>query len=304
MKKDVIIIAGPTASGKTSVGIELAKICNGEIISADSMQIYKHMNIGTATPTIEEQENIIHHNFDIINPDEEFSVAKYKSITTDLIEDILTRGKIPIIVGGTGLYIDALLYNIDFSNSKFDPKVRKKYEDLLINKGKEYLYDLLITRDQNAKDSVHMNNSKRVIRSLEILEENEGTLAEYKANAVKNESIYNFKLFVLNPKRDLVYKRIEDRIDIMIEEGLINEVNDLLNRGYSHNLVSMQAIGYKEIVWYIKGKINYEEMVRLLKRNTRRFAKRQFTWFRKYKNAEFIDITNSSSANKIAINLI
>jgi len=288
--KNVLILTGPTASGKTDIAINIAKKRNGEIISCDSMQIYKGMDIGTAKPTIKDRQKIKHYNIDIINPEDKFSVAQFKKRTINIIDDILKRNKLPIIVGGTGLYIDSLIFNIEFKEQNNNTEIRNKYEKIYKEKGIDYLYNLLLKKDKDAQNKIHKNNIKRVIRSLEILENEKSSLEEYKKNAISTNDKYNFILVVLKPERQYVYKRIEKRIDLMIELGLIDEVKNIYNKVNNENAIALQAIGYKEVIWYLKGHINYNEMIRLLKRNTRHYAKRQFTWFRRYKNASIINI--------------
>ncbi len=294
--KNVIIITGPTASGKTNIAIKLAKEKNGEIISCDSMQIYKGMDIGTATPLKKEQQGIKHHNFNIVEPQNDYSVASFKKNTLKVIDDIHSRKKLPIIVGGTGLYIDALIYNIEFKEQENNSITREKYEKIYQKKGKDYLYKLLLEKDKTIKNTIHKNSVKRVIRALEILERENKTLSEYKKNAIKKNSKYTFHIVVLLPDRKLVYESIESRIDLMIKQGLINEVKKIYSNIANKSAISLQAIGYKEVIWYLKGYITYIEMVRLLKRNTRRYAKRQFTWFKRYEQA--IKINYDKSTNK------
>jgi len=301
--ENVLILTGPTASGKSDIAINVAKKRNGEIISCDSMQIYKGMNIGTAKPTMEERQGIKHYNLDIINPEDNFSVAQFKKGTIELIEDILKRNKLPIIVGGTGLYIDSLIYNIQFKEQKNNYEIRNKYEKIYKEKGIDHLYNLLIEKDKDAKNKIHKNNIKRVIRSLEILENGESSLEEYNKNAITVNTRYNFILIVLKPDRQYIYQRIEERIDLMLESGLIDEVIHIYNSVNNKKAISLQAIGYKEVIWYLKGYINYNEMIRLLKRNTRHYAKRQFTWSRRYKNANIINIDKHYKKETICIDI-
>ncbi len=300
--KQVIIITGPTASGKTDVAITIAKENNGEIISCDSMQLYKKMDIGTATPKMSERQGVIHHNFNIISPFENFNVAKYKEITIPIIEEVLNQGKLPILVGGTGLYIDSILYNINFS--KQDNKaIREKYEEIAETKGKEAIYQLLYEKDKEAAKNIHPNNIKRVIRALEIIDLESTSLADYQKDAIKVSSPYEFIIFVLNPERKLLYERIEKRVDIMLESGLVREVAEVKKLVANKNATSLQAIGYKEVIWYIDGIITYDEMVRLLKRNSRHYAKRQLTWFKRYKRAFVIEINEKSTKENINIQI-
>ena len=296
----VVVITGPTASGKTAVSVEVARKLGGEIINADSMQIYKMCDIGSAKAFEDQKQGIIHHLIDIIEPTDNFSTAEFKETASLCIREILNRGKVPVIAGGTGLYIDALVKNMDFSDESRDKKVRDKLNDMLEKKGAESVYNLLKQRDSAASETVHPNNSRRVIRYLEILEGFEGTLEEYMAGAVSSEAEYDYRIFVLWPERELIYKRVEKRIDEMLKSGLVDEVNALINAGVGEDSQSMMGIGYKETYGYIKGRTDYDSYVELLKRNTRRYAKRQFTWFKRYKDAEFIEVSKNSSASELA----
>ncbi len=298
--KKVLVITGPTASGKTAVSIQLAKKVDGEIINADSMQIYRGCDIGSAKPSLTERQNISHHLIDIINPTNKFSTAEYKISAVKCIKDILGRGKMPVITGGTGLYIDALVKNIDFSLDRGNENIRRDLKNLLENKGKEYLYEKLRMRDSEAALTVHPNNTRRVIRYLEILEGFNGTLSEYKENTLEEPSEFDYRIFVLWPERDFVYNHIEKRVEEMLDAGLITEVRNLLNTGVKADDQCMMGIGYKETYAYIDGQIDYKEYVELLKRNTRRYAKRQFTWFKRYKDTQFIPMDITSDINSIA----
>lgn len=296
--KQVIIITGPTASGKTYVSITIAKENNGEIISCDSMQLYQKMDIGTATPSMNERQGITHHNFDIISPDLNFNVAKYKEITIPIVEDILDKEKLPIVVGGTGLYIDSLIYNINF-NKQDNKAIREKYEKIAETKGKEEIYKILYEKDKEAAKKIHPNNIKRIIRALEIIDLESTSLSDYQKDAIKVSSPYEFIIFVLNPERKLLYERIEKRVDIMLEKGLVKEVIEIKKLVTNKKATSLQAIGYKEVIWYIDGIITYKEMVRLLKRNSRHYAKRQLTWFKRYKEAFVIEIDEQTTKENI-----
>ncbi|MCK5757483.1 MAG: tRNA (adenosine(37)-N6)-dimethylallyltransferase MiaA [Clostridiales bacterium] len=298
--KKVLVITGPTASGKTAVSIQLAKKVGGEIVNADSMQIYRGCDIGSAKPSFTERQNISHHLIDIINPTNKFSTAEYKISAVKCIKDILGRGKMPVITGGTGLYIDALVKNIDFSVDRGNENIRRDLKNLLENKGKEYLYEKLKMRDSEAALTVHPNNTRRVIRYLEILDGFNGTLSEYKENTLEEPSEFDYRIFVLWPERDFVYNHIEKRVDEMLDAGLVTEVRNLLNTGVKADDQCMMGIGYKETYAYIGGQIDYKEYVELLKRNTRRYAKRQFTWFKRYKDTQFIPMDITSDINSIA----
>ena len=292
-----IIVTGPTASGKSDIAIKIAKKLNGEIVSADSMQIYRKMDIVTAKPDLFQLNEVRHHMIDIIDIEDNYSVARYKDEAIKCIKDILSRSKVPIITGGTGLYIDSLLYGISFNNEY--PENKNRFELYLKENGKEELFKLLLERDEQAALTTHPNNTKRVIRYLDILSRFKGTLSEYKQQAIKNDSGIDFNVFVLNPSRDKLYERIESRVDIMIEKGLIEEVLSILKSQIDSNCTSMQAIGYKEVVKYLDGYCTYDEMIRILKMNTRNYAKRQITWFKRYKEAQFIDTSKFENSNEI-----
>lgn len=291
-KKKIIIIAGPTASGKTNLGIELAKKINGEIISADSMQIYKYMDIGTAKPSEEEMQGIKHHLIDIIYPNEEFSVALFKQYADNAIEQIYSKGKIPIVVGGTGLYINSLTYSLNFSDSAPDKEYREHLENISKEYGAKYLHDMLKSVDPDAANNIHPNNVKRVIRALEVFKNTGKRISDYQSTTKQNEPDYDFAYFCLDMPRDVLYDRINKRVDIMFNKGLIEEVKMLLSLGYSRDLQSMQAIGYKEVFDYLDGKISLDEVKNTIKQNSRRYAKRQLTWFRKDTRIYWLDVYN------------
>lgn len=296
----VLVLTGPTASGKSAVSIKLAQMINGEIINADSMQIYKGCNIGSAKLPINERHGIVHHMIDVLGPYERFSTAEYKISAVECIKNIIARGNEPVITGGTGLYLDALIKNITFSDEKQNQSLRNKIMEQLNNMGPDFLHEKLRKRDPEAAEKVHPNNTRRVIRYLEILEGYKGSLAEYMKRAVSNPSEYDFKIFILWPKREFIYKRIEDRVEDMIAKGLVDEVKDLIKSGVKKNDQCMMGIGYKETYNYIYGLINYTDYVESLKINTRRYAKRQFTWLKRYIDAEFIPMEEDSDLNTVA----
>lgn len=293
-KPNIIIIAGPTASGKTKIGIELAKVLNGEVVSADSMQIYRYMDIGTAKPSLEEMEGIKHHLIDIVNPDEEFSVALFRKYADYAINEIINKGKVPIIVGGTGLYINSLTYSLNFTESPPDKEYREYLTNLAQKYGPNYLHDMLKEIDIEAAKNIHPNNVKRVIRALEVYKNTGKKISEYQAETKLNEPDYNFAYIALDMPRDVLYDRINKRVDLMFKKGLLEEVKMLIKMGYNKNLQSMQAIGYKEVFDFLEGKLSLEDTIELIKQNTRRYAKRQLTWFRKDKRIYWVDVYNKS----------
>ena len=277
----VVVIAGPTASGKSGLAIELAKKINGEIISADSVQVYKYMDIGSAKVTEEEMQGIKHYLVDEFYPDEDFNVSVFVDKGMEYINEILSKGKIPIIVGGSGLYVDALIYDsYDFIEEDSDKGYREYLENLAKEKGKQYVYDMLVEADKESADEIHPNNLKRVIRALEIYKKT----GKKKSDRKERKKEYRFKdtyYFCLNDNREKLYEKIDKRVDEMISLGLVDEVKSLLHMGYDESLNSMRALGYKEIVSFLKGDISLEEAIYIIKRDTRHFAKRQLTWFRR-----------------------
>ena len=300
MKEKVIVICGPTASGKTALSIELAKRINGEIISADSMQIYKYMDIGTAKPTKEEMQGIKHYLLDFVSPEDRYSVAQYKQDAKKAIKEILSKGKVPIIVGGTGLYVDSLIYEIEYSDIKIDEGYRKQLEEIVKEEGLEKLYKRAIEIDPLAMEKISPNDKKRIMRILEIYQSTGKTKTEQEAESRKNPVEYDYKVFAINWDREILYQRINKRVDIMIEQGLIEEVKSILEK-YDKFPTSMQGLGYKEVVDYLNGNYTKEEMIEKIKMETRRYAKRQLTWFRKNKEMIWLDGENDIQNN---INII
>lgn len=288
-KKPLIILTGPTAVGKTELSIQLAKHIGGEIISADSMQVYKRMDIGSAKIKPEEMCEVKHYMIDILEPTDSFHVVMFKELALKYMEQIYANGHIPIIVGGTGFYIQALLYDIDFTESDQDEKLRGKYELLAKEKGNTYLFELLRKVDPESCNIIHENNVKRVIRALEFYDQTGEPISKHNEEQRQNESPYNFCYFVLTNHRDAIYERIEKRVDIMIEDGLLQEVKDLLDEGCTGDMVSMQGLGYKQLAKYLNGEISYEQAVYEIKRDTRHFAKRQLTWFKREKDVTWVD---------------
>ena len=278
----MIILTGPTAVGKTELSIRLAKEIGGEIISADSMQVYRGMDIGTAKITKDEMQGVRHHLIDCLNPDEEFNVAVFQKMAKEAALDIISRGMVPILAGGTAFYIQALLYGIDFNEEEHDDSYRNSmYEIGIDEEGKKKLHAMLCEVDAEYADTVHYNNMKRVVRALEYHHFTGRKFSEYNEEQRQREAEYDFCYFVLNDERFHLYERINKRVDIMMENGLLEEVKALKEKGYADDLVSMQGVGYKEIIGYLNGTISLEESVELIKKNTRHFAKRQLTWFRK-----------------------
>lgn len=286
----MIILTGPTAVGKTELSIRLAKEIGGEIISADSMQVYRGMDIGTAKITKEEMQGVRHHLIDCLNPDEEFNVAVFQEMAKEAALDIISRGKVPVLTGGTAFYIQALLYGIDFNEEEHDDSYRNAmYEIGIDEEGKKKLHAMLCEVDAEYADTVHYNNMKRVVRALEYHHFTGRKFSEYNEQQRLKEAEYDFCYFVLNDERAHLYERINKRVDIMMENGLLEEVKTLKAKGYSDDLVSMQGVGYKEIIQYLNGAISLEESVELIKKNTRHFAKRQLTWFRKEDDVIWVD---------------
>ena len=297
MKAKVIVIAGPTASGKTSLSIELAKRINGEIISSDSMQIYKDMNIGTAKVTKEEAQGIKHYLVDCISPEERYTVSDFKKDAENAIEEILSKGKTPIVVGGTGLYINSLIYGIEYQDMDFD----EEYREELMKKaetedGLKELFEQAKLIDEKAVQNISSNDAKRIIRILEIYKATGMTKTQIEELSRKNGVKYDYHVFIANMERNKLYERINLRVDIMIEQGLVQEVKDLISK-YGKFPTAMQAIGYKEVVEFLDGNITYEEMIEKIKQESRHYAKRQLTWFRKDKSFTWLDTTNGNDYN-------
>ena len=287
-KPKVIVICGPTASGKTALSIELAKKINGEIVSADSMQIYKDMDIGTAKPSIEEMQYIKHYLLDFVSPDERYSVAQYKKDAKNAIKEIIAKGKTPIIVGGTGLYVDSLIYEIEYNDIELDENYRKELEYLIDIKGLEELYKKAVEIDPVAMEKISQNDKKRIMRILEIYKATGKTKTEQEIESRKNPVEYDYKVFAINWDREKLYQRINKRVDIMVEQGLIKEVENIVKK-YNKFPTAMQGLGYKEVVQYIEGNVTKEEMIEKIKMETRRYAKRQLTWFRKNKQTIWLE---------------
>ncbi|MBZ2173801.1 tRNA (adenosine(37)-N6)-dimethylallyltransferase MiaA [Schnuerera sp. xch1] len=298
-KKNLLVIVGPTATGKTSISIDVAKKINGEIVSADSMQIYKFMDIGTAKVSLSEMDDVPHYLIDIVYPDEDFSVADYKHYAEEYINKIDKSGHIPIVVGGTGLYINSLVYELKFTKVESNENFRKKYNRIANIHGNQYLYDKLYKIDPISCKKININDKKRIIRALEIYHETGKPMSSFNKNFRKETDKYNLVMFGLTTDRSILYSRINKRVDSMIEGGLIKEVQKLMDMGYHKDLKSMKAIGYKEIISYLEGEVELAEAIRLLKRNTRRYAKRQLTWFRRDDRIKWIDTSKFSYTGEI-----
>lgn len=290
-KRPLIILTGPTAVGKTKASIGLAKAIGGEIISADSMQVYRYMNIGSAKIKKEEMDGVPHHLIDVLEPDDEFHVVRFQEMAKEAMEGIYERGHIPIIVGGTGFYIQALLYDIDFTKQESDFQYRKDLESYAKTNGAEALHAMLRKVDKESAEAIHANNIKRVIRALEFFHQSGKKISEHNEAERQKESPYAFCYFVLNDDRTHLYTRIDQRVDQMIKEGLLEEVTCLKEKGYRKEMVSMQGLGYKEIFDYLEGECTLEEAIYRIKRDTRHFAKRQITWFKREREVIWIDKT-------------
>lgn len=289
MRQPLIVVTGPTAVGKTALSIELAKAVNGEIISADSMQVYRYMDIGSAKVTKEEMQGIPHHLIDVLEPWDEFHVVRFQEMAKKAMKEIWQRNHIPIIAGGTGFYIQALLYDIDFTEAKEKDEFRKKLEEISNEKGASYLHELLRKVDPKSAEAIHENNIKRVIRALEFYHQTGEKISSHNEKEKGKESPYDFLYFVISNDRKVLYERIEKRIDFMINAGLVEEVRKLKNMGCTREMVSMQGLGYKEILDYLDGIYSLEEAVEILKRDTRHFAKRQLTWFKRERNVKWLN---------------
>ncbi|MFL0196380.1 tRNA (adenosine(37)-N6)-dimethylallyltransferase MiaA [Clostridium sp. WILCCON 0269] len=301
--KNLFILTGPTAVGKTDISIELAKNLNGEIISADSMQIYRYMNIGSAKITKEEMQGIHHHLIDVIEPDESFNVSKYKSLAQKTIEEVYNKNKFPMVVGGTGLYINSLIFNYNFTDAKVDIGYRNYLQNLAETQGKCHLHSLLKNVDSESYERLYPNDLKRIIRALEVYKLTGKTIGEFSDRANLYDIPYKIGYFVLNMNRNELYERINRRVDIMMEQGLIDEVKKLKSMGYTSDMQSMKGIGYKEVMGYLDGEISLDEAIYLIKKGSRNYAKRQLTWFRKDERAIWVNKDDFNS-NKEIVNYI
>ena len=295
--RKMVIIAGPTAVGKSELGVELALRIGGEVVSADSMQVYRHMDIGTAKISPEEMRGVKHHMIDIIEPVEPYHVYDFQLRAKKACEEIYAGGHIPIVVGGTGFYIQALLYDIEFSDQGQDDELRAELKAIADNDGPEALHDILKKLDPDTAKNLHPNNVKRVIRAIEYARQNGGTIYDHNAEQRAHASPYDFRYYVLNDDRQTVYGRIDSRVDRMIDEGLEDEVRSLADMGCTSDMTSMQGIGYKQMLMYINGETGRDEAIDLIKRDSRHFAKRQLTWFKRERDTVWIDREGRSSAD-------
>ncbi len=288
-KRPLLILTGPTAVGKTDLSIALAKKINGAVISADSMQVYRGMDIGSAKVTPEEMQGVPHYLIDVLNPEEEFHVVRFQEMAKEALQEIYAKKQIPIIAGGTGFYIQALLYDIDFTEQDEDTALRNHYAQLAEEHGNAYLHEMLRQVDPVSAEMIHANNVKRTIRALEYFEKTGEPISRHNEEERAKESPYDFRYFVLTDERAHLYERIDHRVDLMLEAGLVEEVKRLRAQGCHKGMVSMQGLGYKEILSWLEGEISYEEAVYLLKRDTRHFAKRQLTWFRRERDVIWLN---------------
>lgn len=291
-KQRLIIVTGPTAVGKTALSVTLAKRLCGEIISADSMQVYRHMDIGSAKASEEEMGGVRHHLIDILEPSEEFNVARFKRLAGEAVRDIASRGAVPIVAGGTGFYIQALLYDIDFTQTAEDPAFRREMEEKAGREGAMALHALLREVDPRAADAIHANNVKRVIRALEFNRQTGMRISDHNEAERRKESAFDSYYYVLTTDRSALYERIDRRVDQMMEQGLVGEVERLRDMGCRRDMVSMQGLGYKEILSYLDGEISLDEAVRIIKRDTRHFAKRQLTWFKREREVRWLNLAD------------
>lgn len=304
MKKPLIVLAGPTASGKTQTSVQLAKAIGGEIISADSMQVYRGMTIGTAKVVAEEMEGVPHHMIDVLDPDDACSIAKFQSMVKEAMSDIYGRGNVPILAGGTGFYIQAIVNDVEFEETQGDKSYRRTLEKRAEAGELQALHQALMAIDPEAAKTIHAHNSKRVIRALEYFHETGEKISQHNEREKLKTSPYKVGFYVLTMDREVLYDRINTRVDQMIQEGLVEEVDGLLKKGYTPDLVSMQGLGYKEIVKYIEGEWTKDQAVETLKRDTRRFAKRQLTWFRREALTKWVNLTELDYNMTSALNFI
>lgn len=304
MKQPLIILTGPTAVGKTALSINLAKALHGEIISADSMQVYRHMDIGSAKITKEEMDGVPHHLIDVLEPWEEFNVTRFQSMAKKAMEEIYSRNHVPIVTGGTGFYIQALAYDIDFTENEDHSEIRAELEALMEEKGETFLHQMLEDIDPESAKAIHANNRKRVIRAIEYYRLTGEKISEHNKREREKQSPYDLYYYVLNRDRATLYERIDQRVDLMMEQGLVHEVEGLKAMGCTRDMVAMQGLGYKEILDYLDGKCSLEEAVYIIKRDTRHFAKRQLTWFKREKDVRFLEAEQFGSDSEKLLKFI
>ncbi len=300
--KDLVVIAGPTAVGKSSLAVKLAKKINGSIISADSMQVYRGMDIGTAKISKDEMDGIPHFLIDVLDPEEDFNIVRFKEMATEAINEISDEGRIPMIVGGTAFYIQSVLYGIDFSETEELTKYREELAELIDDKGSEYVHKMLEDVDPVAASKIHHNDHKRMIRALEYNKQTGKRISEHNETSHDNDALYNFCYFFLDDDRQKIYDRINRRVDKMIEDGLVDEVRALMDKGLTSGNVSMHGLGYKEIIDHLDGKCDLETAVSLIKQGSRHFAKRQLTWSRRERDIIRIDIGNDTDVIATMLN--
>lgn len=289
MALPLIIVTGPTAVGKTGLSIELAKALDGEIISADSMQVYRHMDIGSAKVTKEEMSGVPHHLIDVLEPTEDFNVVIFQKMAKAALAQIYEKGRIPIVAGGTGFYIQSLVYDIDFTENDSDVMLRRELETLAAERGPDYVHSILKDIDPASAEQIHANNVKRVIRAIEFYKKTGMRISDHNETQRRKQSPYDLFYYVLNMERKILYDRIDKRVDKMIEQGLVEEVRNLAALGCTRDMVSMQGLGYKEILDYLEGRCSLEEAVYIIKRDTRHFAKRQITWFKRERDVRWLN---------------
>ncbi|MGN0298604.1 MAG: tRNA (adenosine(37)-N6)-dimethylallyltransferase MiaA [Lachnospiraceae bacterium] len=304
MKRKLIILTGPTAVGKTATSISFAQKIGGEIVSADSMQVYRHMDIGSAKIMPEEMQGVPHHLIDVLDPSEEFNVVRFQQMALEAMEGIYQRGHIPIVTGGTGFYIQALLNGIEFEDTEENTEFRIQMEQIAEEKGNVYLHEQLKKVDPKSAETIHPNNRKRVIRALEYFTQTNTPISEHNEEQREKEAAYDFVYFVLNRNREELYLRIDQRVDMMMKQGLLEEVKWLAAQGCTKDMVSMKGLGYKELLTYLDGECSLEEAIYTLKRDTRHFAKRQLTWFRREKSVTWICVEDYPDTESLVEHLI
>lgn len=304
MKEKLIVIVGPTGIGKTSLSLEIAKRLDGEIISADSMQIYQYMNIGTAKVLEGEMENITHHLLDFLKPDEDFSVSDFRKKAKQTITMINNKNKIPILVGGTGLYVNSLVYDLNFTKVASDESIRSKLEEIRDDNGNEYLLNMLKEVDPKSAEKINLNDTKRIIRAIEIYEISGKPMSQHNNNFRQLNNDYDLIMIGLNMYRQDLYEKINQRVDRMIDEGLVDEVKTLLDSGYGKDLISMQAIGYKEIIMYLEGTISLDRAIEMIKKGSRNYAKRQLTWFRRDHRIKWFNRDEYNRLDELVLNVM